>query len=182
VLTARLSRSYDPCLLTRDLAELRALPRRPQPGPYHDGEWSGLDLYAPAGGSAAEPHPQLHHFQPTPALGGAPYLTQILDGLDCPKLMVRLLTLPPGAEIGEHNDAGANFQFGTVRLHVPIVMHRDVIMVIDGQRLHWEPGELWWGDFSRPHWLRNDSAVTRVHLVIDVQLTEAVLSLFPAGR
>jgi hypothetical protein len=180
VITARLPRTYEPSLLTRDLAALRALPQQAQPGPYHDGEWTGLHLYAPAGGAAGERYPQLHHCRPTPALGRAPYLAGILSELDCPKLMVRLLTLPPGADIGEHNDAGSNFQFGSLRLHVPIVTHPDVVMVIGGERVHWEPGELWWGDFSRPHWLRNDSNVTRVHMVIDVQLNDMVLSLFPA--
>ncbi|TCO55603.1 aspartyl/asparaginyl beta-hydroxylase domain-containing protein [Actinocrispum wychmicini] len=172
MICARLPRDYDPELLRRDLDSLRALPQAPQPGPYHDGDWTGLELYA-------QLPDRLHHFGPTPALDHAPYLARILAELDCPKLLVRLLTLPPGSDIGEHNDAGSNFQFGSLRLHVPIVTHPDVIMVIDGERVFWQPGELWWGDFSRRHWLRNDSDVTRVHMVIDVQINDFVLGLFP---
>jgi quercetin dioxygenase-like cupin family protein len=180
VIATRLPRSYDADLLVRDLDGLLSLPQAPQPGPYHDGDWTGLDLYAQAGADPGRPHPHLWPFAPTPALDHAPYLAQLLSDLDSPKLMVRLLTLPPGSDIGEHNDAGSNFQFGSLRLHVPIVTHPDVVMVIGGERMTWRPGELWWGDFSRKHWLRNDSAVTRVHLVIDVQVDDFILGLFPA--
>ncbi|MFC5663903.1 aspartyl/asparaginyl beta-hydroxylase domain-containing protein [Kitasatospora misakiensis] len=177
MISARLPRSYDPDRLAEDLERLRALPQAPQPGPYHDGEWTGVDLYARGGGTGAAP--QLEPFRPTAALDHAPYLAELLDGLECPKLMVRLLTLPPGADIGEHNDAGCNPQFGSVRLHVPIRTHPDVVMVVGGERMRWQPGELWWGDFARRHWLRNDSEVTRVHLVIDVLVNDFVLGLFP---
>jgi Aspartyl/Asparaginyl beta-hydroxylase len=91
----------------------------------------------------------------------APYPRELIADLPAPKLMVRLLTLPAGSEIGEHNDAGSNFRFGSLRLHVPVVTHPDVIMMIDGERMSWRPGELWWGDFSRRHWLRNNSPITR---------------------
>ena len=178
MISARLPRSYNPARLVEDLDRLRALPQAPQPGPYHDGEWTGVDLYAQGGGRGETP--QLEPFQPTSALDQAPYLAQLLDGLECPKLMVRLLTLPPGADIGEHNDAGCNPQFGSLRLHVPIRTHPDVVMVVGGERMRWLPGELWWGDFARRHWLRNDSDVTRVHLVIDVLINDFVLGLFPA--
>ncbi|WP_406385608.1 aspartyl/asparaginyl beta-hydroxylase domain-containing protein [Streptomyces sp. NBC_01618] len=179
MIAARLPRTYDVDLLQRDLDSLRALPQAPQPGPYHDGEWTGLTLYEQGGGVGGEAA-RLLPYAPTPALERAPYLAELLDGLDCPKLLVRLLTLPPGADIGEHNDAGSTFQFGSLRLHVPLVTHDQVVMVIDGERMSWKPGELWWGDFSRPHWLRNDSDLTRVHMVIDVEINDFVLGLFPS--
>jgi hypothetical protein len=179
VKAARLPRDYDPELLHRDLDQLRALPQVPQPGPYHDGDWTGLTLYEQGGGIPARSHAGLCHYAPTDVLGHAPYVARILEELECPKLLVRLLTLPAGSDIGVHNDAGSNFQFGSLRLHVPIRTHPDVVMVIDNERMRWEEGQLWWGDFSRPHWLRNDSPVTRVHMVIDVQLNDFVLGLFP---
>ncbi|GAA2581435.1 aspartyl/asparaginyl beta-hydroxylase domain-containing protein [Actinomadura fulvescens] len=180
MISARLGRDYDPALLQRDLESLRSLPQAPQPGPYHDGDWTGLTLYEQGGDRPGTQHPHLYHHAPAPALEHAPYLRAILAELDCPKLLVRLLTLPAGSDIGEHNDAGSNFLFGSLRLHVPIVTHDDVVMVIDGERMRWRPGELWWGDFARPHWLRNDSDITRVHLVIDVQVNDFVLGLFPS--
>ncbi|HST66957.1 MAG TPA: aspartyl/asparaginyl beta-hydroxylase domain-containing protein [Mycobacteriales bacterium] len=176
----RLPRTYDPELLARDLGALRSLPQVPQPGPYHDGDWTGLTLYSPGGDRPGLTDPVLHPYAPTPALDRAPYLAGLLAELPAPKLLTRLLTLPPESDIGEHSDAGSTFQFGSLRLHVPIVTHEQVVMVVGGDRMRWRPGELWWGDFSRPHWLRNDSDVTRVHLVVDVEVTDQILALFPA--
>lgn len=177
----RLPRTYDEQRLLADLQALRSLPQAPQPGPYHDGDWTGILLYAPGGGTADVEYPQLDHPAPTPALDDAPYLAELLAELPAPKLLARLLVLPPGAEIGEHSDCGSSFQFGSLRLHVPLVTHGQVIMVVDGERMRWKAGELWWGDFARRHWLRNDSPVTRVHLVVDVQVTEDLLAMFPAA-
>src|SRR5262249_44878642 len=75
--------------------------------------------------------------------------------------------------------AGSNFQCGSIRIHVPIVTHEKVVFSLDGERVRWREGELWYGDFSKPHWLRNESDVLRVHLVIDVEIDEWVLGLFP---
>ena len=66
-----------------------------------------------------------------------------------------------------------------LRLHIPIVTHPDAAFFIDGQRMNWNAGELWYGDFSKVHSVENDSQVVRVHMVIDVQINEFVLSLFP---
>jgi len=66
-----------------------------------------------------------------------------------------------------------------LRLHLPILTHPDVAFTIEGQRMNWKAGELWYGDFSRVHSVKNDSQIVRVHMVIDVQINDFVLSLFP---
>jgi hypothetical protein len=178
----RLPRTYDVDRLRDDLDALRHLPRAPQPGPYHDGDWTGISLHSQGGRPGAHPgYAGLDPYRETDAIRHTPYMKEILDGLLCPKRVVRLLVLPAGAKIGEHNDAGWNFQCGTLRLHVPIVTHPRVELTIAGQRLHWREGELWWGDFSKPHRVENGSAIDRVHLVIDVQINDFVLGLFPQG-
>jgi hypothetical protein len=47
-------------------------------------------------------------------------------------------------------------------------------------RCNWLPGELWWGNFSLPHHVYNNSPLNRVHLVMDVEITPAILRLFPS--
>lgn len=176
----RLPRTFDPERLKRDLEAVRHIELAKQPGPYHNGEWKGIALHSQGGRQSAHPgYAGLEGYAPTEALDHTPYLREILDGLACPKRVVRLLTLPPDVEIEEHTDAWANFQCGTLRLHIPIVTHPDVVFVIDGERVTWKEGEFWWGDFSRPHWLRNESPITRVHMVIDVEINDFSLSLFP---
>jgi quercetin dioxygenase-like cupin family protein len=176
----RLPRSYDVDLLIRDLGALRDYAQSAQPGPYHDGEWTGLSLHSMGGKQSADPSAAgLGTYQPTEALAATPYFAQILDELECPKEVVRILTLPPGGHIKEHFDYHTSFQYGMLRLHIAIVTDPAVEFVIGGERVDFRPGELWYGDFSKVHSVENKSSITRVHLVIDVQINDFVLDLFP---
>lgn len=177
----RLPRTYDPEALLRDLRVLRDVPTAPQPGPYHKGEWTGIALHSMGGKDSVFPSsPGLDRYKETEHLRQTPYFKQILDELECPKEVVRILFLPPGGHIKNHFDFHTSFQFGLLRLHIPIVTHPDVAFVIDGERMDWKAGELWYGDFSKVHSVRNDSGIVRVHMVIDVQINQFLLDLFPA--
>jgi hypothetical protein len=180
LVAVRLPRTYDVEFLQRDLNTLQEVRRAPQPGPYHKGEWTGIALYSMGGKQSTFPSAAgTDHYQETEELQLAPYFKQILDELKCPKEVVRILFLPPEGHIKDHFDFHTSFQFGLLRLHIPIVTHPDVAFFIDGQRMNWNAGELWYGDFSKVHSVKNDSQVVRVHMVIDVQINEFVLSLFP---
>jgi len=180
LVAVRLPRTYDVDLMVRDLEALRDIDQAAQPGPYHGGEWTGIALHSMGGKQSADPSAAgMDAYRPTDALRSAPYFQEILDGLDCPKEVVRILTLPPGGHIKEHYDYHTNFQFGLLRLHVPIVTHPDVEFMIGGQRVMFGAGELWYGDFGLVHSVKNNSPITRVHLVIDVQINDFVLGLFP---
>ena len=178
--TIRLPRSYKVELLERDLQALCEIQRAPQPGPYHKGEWTGIALYSMGGRQSTFPSAAgTDTYQETDELQRAPYFKQILDDLKCPKEVVRILFLPPGGHIKDHFDFHTSFQFGLLRLHIPIVTHSDVVFIIGGQRVLWSPGELWYGDFSKVHSVKNNSPIVRVHMVIDVQINDFVLGLFP---
>ncbi|MBX7100555.1 MAG: aspartyl/asparaginyl beta-hydroxylase domain-containing protein [Myxococcaceae bacterium] len=173
--------SFDVSRLQRDLAAVERRTWIPQPGIHHRGEWTGLSLVS-AGGredTAAPFGVSREEFKPTPLLEVTPYLREVLDALPCPKLTVRLLRLPPGGRIIEHADLDVSVRSGGMRLHLPIVTHDDVDFRLGGVRQRWAPGQLWYGDFSLPHSVENRSPITRVHLVIDVACTEALLSWFP---
>lgn len=176
----RLPRNYDVDLLQRDLQTLQEVRRAPQPGPYHKGEWTGIALYSMGGKQSTFPSAAgTEHYQETEELQSAPYFRQILRELECPKEVVRILFLPPEGHIKDHFDFHTSFQFGLLRLHIPIITHPDVIFVIDGQQVAMNPGELWYGDFSKVHSVKNNSPIVRVHMVVDVQINDFVLRLFP---
>lgn len=180
VAAVRLPRTYDVDRLVQDLQVLRNVPSAPQPGPYHAGEWTGIALHSMGGKDSVFPSAAgMDHYQETENLKRTPYFKYVLDDLKCPKEVVRILFLPPGGYIKDHFDFHTSFQFGLLRLHIPIITHPDVIFMIDGQRVIWNAGELWFGDFSKVHSVKNDSPVVRVHMVIDVQINDFVLSLFP---
>jgi hypothetical protein len=178
--TIRLPRTYDVDQLVRDLQTIRDVEAAPQPGPYHEGEWKGIALYSAGGKDSVFPSaPGMDDYRETESLQRTPYFKWILDDLKCPKEVVRILFLPPNGEIKDHFDFHTSFQFGLLRLHIPIITHPDVVFVIDGQRVTWGGGELWYGDFSRVHSVKNKSSIVRAHMVIDVQINDFVLSLFP---
>jgi hypothetical protein len=177
----RLPRTYDAEELKRDLAAVESYQKISQPGPYHNGEWKGLSLYAPSGDQefAGARRSLEELFGPTEILDRTPYIRSLLDGFAAPKQSVRLLALPPGGIIGEHRDDPIGLRNGVVRLHVPIITHPDVELMLAGERVFWGEGELWYGDFSKVHSVINRSPLTRIHLVMDLEVTEALLELFP---
>ena len=189
----RLSPRFDVERLQADLAVLEQRPWPPERPfimrtpflartmTYHDGKWRGLALRSQGGDpERTDPGgPGLDAFADTELLALAPAMREVVDSLDCEKRSVRLLLLPPGAEVHAHTDPYHGFRYGQLRLHVPVRTHPDVLMRFGDEAFHWPAGELWYADFGRPHAVENRSQVTRVHLVIDALVTPSLLRLFP---
>ena len=114
----------------------------------------------------------------TPLLGEAPYLAFVLSDLRLPLRAVRLMSLEPGKSVGEHSD-GCGLPEGWVRLHLPILTNSMAAIVMGGIEHQWNPGELWYADFGRPHSVYNRGAERRVHLIIDAFLDSRFLDLVP---
>ncbi|MGW2746578.1 aspartyl/asparaginyl beta-hydroxylase domain-containing protein [Streptomyces sp. NPDC001450] len=118
-------------------------------------------------------------FAATPWLQQLPYLRGILDTIPAPLNAVRLLALGPSAASQPHCDPKCDVRRGMVRLHIAIVTHHGAVLVLDGAEHRWQPGEFWYGDFSREHLVRNSGPVRRVHAVIDALFTRELTALFP---
>ncbi|WP_432154824.1 aspartyl/asparaginyl beta-hydroxylase domain-containing protein [Streptomyces tricolor] len=128
------------------------------------------------GGPAPQP------FASTRWLQHLPYLAQLLQQIPAPLNAVRLMALGPGAVSEAHCDPKYRLDRGMVRLHIPIVTTPDAVLVLDGVEHCWQPGSLWYGDFSREHLVRNTShTVTRIHVVIDALLTTGLAAWFPGS-
>jgi hypothetical protein len=150
-------------------------------GPATAIDWRVLPLRNPGGDpDRTDPGgPGPHDFRSTPWLQRLPYLEEIIASIPAPLNAVRLMALGPGAAAQPHRDPKYALHRGFARLHLPIVTHPDAVLVLDGVRHCWSPGQLWYGDFSREHLVRNTGPHTRVHTVIDVLLTEALAAWFP---
>lgn len=148
---------------------------------YHDGQWTGLSLRSQGGRlERTDPGgPGLEDFADTPLMQSTPYIAEMIGSWNVPLRSVRLLRLPPGASIGKHRDTYHGFEYGQLRLHVPITTNEHVATCIRGQRLYWTAGELWYGDFGSLHSVHNGGATGRVHLVVDTLITPPLLRLFP---
>lgn len=145
-------------------------------------DWRVLPLRSPEG-RADRTDPGglgLVEYGDTPWLAQVPYIKSILDSLPTELRAVRLMSLGPGAEVDEHRDVPYGLPAGWVRLHIPFVTNEDAVCTLDGEQHTWQPGTFWFGDFSRPHSVRNGGTERRVHLVIDAYATPELLELFPA--
>lgn len=187
--TARLSLGFD---VERMLADVSALRAREWSKPTiltgegvsrgADVDWRKLPLRSIGGDpDRTDPGgPSLEEFADTPWLREAPYLAEVLARIPAPLRCVRLQSLGPGAASPVHNDTKHCLPWGIVRLHVPIVTTPGAILTIQEETHRWQPGEVWYADFTRPHLVRNSDPVTRIHLVIDCHPTPELLQLFPA--
>jgi hypothetical protein len=184
---ARLGLSFDPDRLLEDLDMVSGrawarLKSKAQAGSdTAQLGWESLALRAVDGDEMrTDPGgPGLSEFADTPLLAEAPYLAQVLHTIPAPLRGARLLALRPGAHSPVHVDPAYGLPWGTLRLHVPILVVPGARLEIGGVSHTWQPGTLWYADFTRPHRVRNDGPDTRVHLVIDSHVTPALLELFP---
>jgi hypothetical protein len=111
-----------------------------------------------------------------------PYFEEILDNFKCPHGRIRILKLSPGAGINLHRDIrheAANLALGKVRLHIPIYTNDDVTFFVDGEKIKMLPGNLYYVNFSKKHYVRNDGTEDRIHLVLDLDVNDWLMYFFP---
>ncbi len=172
---------FDVAALRRDLEVALGLHQAAQPGPYHNGGWKGVSLRSCSGNAetAAAGAPPFIRYRDTPLLSRTPYFRRVVTQLGLPMKGVRLLSLEPGGKIEAHRNPDLSLASPMARLHIPIETNPKVFVIFDGEKQHWQPGELWYGDFARPHWVVNDGETTRVHMVLDVYVTRRLIQMFP---
>jgi aspartate beta-hydroxylase len=186
----RLLPVFDPGQLQADLAAVSAHHWSRQRISNHDGvgresdlDWRVLPLRSVGGdGTRTDPGgPGPADYAPTPWLEKTPYLAGVLGTIPGPLNAARLMALGPGTVSHIHSDPKYALTCGFVRLHVPIVTNPGAILVLDGVPHRWQPGELWCGQFARPHQVRNDGDQVRVHLVVDALISTGLAQQFPAA-
>jgi hypothetical protein len=177
-LTCRLRKLFDPARLRDDVERaLAAYSPTQNHQSYHDGGWAGVGLMT-ASGRPEEIGGFAGDFSKTKAFQSTPYLERLVDELDCEKQRVRIMQLAPSSDIFWHRDH--ELDRDVVRVHIPVVTNRGVLMQLCHEDCRWQPGELWFGDFAFPHRLRNTSRETRIHIVIDLVCNDFVRGLFPS--
>jgi aspartyl/asparaginyl beta-hydroxylase (cupin superfamily) len=165
----KLKKSFDAHPLERDYLKIcERIASRPA-GYHGEGHvgWTAICLYSSSADNID-------------LLDEAPAIRELLNELGLSLRLVRLMRLRAGGAIQRHQDTFLSTRIA--RLHIPIVTNDSVRFYIDDARCAWKPGELWYGDFSRPHWGVNEGEHDRIHLVLDVMADPALGRLFPSGH
>ena len=77
-----------------------------------------------------------------------------------------LALMPPNTQIGEHIDS--NILKKVHRIHIPIITHPKCIFNIDGNDYYFREGYCFEFDNTRPHFVQNNSNISRIHLMLDL--------------
>jgi hypothetical protein len=180
----RLRMSFEPEPLAEALRSIREDWWKPHRGPYHDGGWECVALWAP-GGNLFEQRSFGGAFAKTVAALVSPFFWQVVERFACEKNRVRLLRLKAGAHIFRHSDPLHDIDAGLVRVHIPVTTSPEVEFLVNDRRVLMRPGEVWHVDVRFPHEVHNRGASHRVHLVLDLVRNAAIDGLLdeaePAG-
>jgi hypothetical protein len=113
---------------------------------------------------------------------------KVLDSLPCEFERVRFMKLEAGKIIGKHSDKidkQIGFDDGDiVRIHIPIRTNENVIFTLYenardkiGNEYNLKTGHYYYTDVTKPHAVRNESDVDRIHLVVDCYSNDALRTL-----
>jgi hypothetical protein len=168
---------------SRLAAEYAAVSARFRPslqhGPHHDGGWNRLGLIAPGG----DPYRSLARpgevKAPTAVLALMPTVAELIEALGQEVAAASLSIMAPGATVRWHRDPEQCADATYARLHLPIATSAGSTKDLGHRRWHLAAGHVWYGDFSFPHRVFNDCPNERVHVMVDVRLSEHVRGLLP---
>lgn len=160
--------SWDPAPLAADMAV------------FTEDDWHALEYGTKWGHiQLVAPNPDGRGSIDHPKLAECPAIREVMDSFGSRVLDVSLARLGPGGQIAEHRDISGGVPMGVGRFHVPIVTHPDVEFYVSGHKVFLGPGELWTLDTTYKHKLHNRSDVLRIHLIVDVELNDAVKAMLP---
>jgi Aspartyl/Asparaginyl beta-hydroxylase len=177
----RLPLSFDPDLLAADLDRMEPDWWHAHLGPYHDGSWEAIALWAPNGDRNCQ-FSRGGPFAATEALKRCGYVGEVIDRFPGRKNRVRFLKLRAGGQIYLHSDPLHTIETGIVRIHVPVRTSPSIAFSVHGRRLAMQPGESWYVDVRFKHSVSNLSSADRVHLVIDIVPNPELSALFAAAE
>lgn len=80
---------------------------------------------------------------------------------------VMIVKLKAGGSIDEHVDEGAYAEHYD-RFHVVLSSNSGNEFVVDSHAFRSQPGEAWWFNHKKPHYVANRSNADRIHMIVDV--------------
>ena len=158
--------TFDPAALQEDLARF---PESDWDTLANGDAWGQIPLVWPIEDGLAE-HPLLDR---------CPAFRRVFESFPGRLIDAVAARLGPGGWVKEHRDISGGVSMGVARFHVPVVTHEDVEFFVGGARCRMGEGELWSLDTTYKHKLANRSDIWRVHLIVDIEMNDAVRAMYP---
>lgn len=81
---------------------------------------------------------------------------------------ILITKIPPGGGIAPHVDDGWHAGYYE-KYFVPIQNDQGAVFGFDEGEIHATPGEVYWFNNSRPHWVKNDSTRDRIAMIVCIR-------------
>ena len=115
-----------------------------------------------------------NEYKPNRILNKCKYIKKILDELNTEIYLVRIMKLKPGGFIYPHKDTIIDKNY-VIRCQIPIVSNSDIDFFMDNEKINLLPGKLYYLNVGeKEHWVKNNSLVDRLTLVIDLKPTDKI--------
>ena len=135
------------------------------------GGWDVISLYSEDGKSTSIAKNSYKDTVPTEIIKDFPYTNSVIKDLlskfNAKPSRIRFSTLRKGKKITWHRDWDESLDHGNCRLHIPITVNDKCYGNMCHQEYRWQPGELWYGDYSFPHQVVNLGDQDRLHIILD---------------
>ncbi len=145
----------------------------PSIGIDHDGGWEVVALYSQNGDAVNVKKISDVNTKPTEIVKYFSYTNEVIQELlkkyDCKPRRIRFSILKAQKKINWHHDWDESIEYNNSRLHLPLVVNKKVDSHLCHQSYQWKPGELFYGDYSFPHQIKNNGLLDRLHLIIDLK-------------
>ena len=135
------------------------------------GGWDVISLYSEDGKSRSVAKNNDMDTIPTEIVKDFPYthslIKNLLSKFDTKPRRIRFSTLRKKKKITWHRDWDESLDHGNCRLHIPLKVNNKCYGNLCHQEYRWQPGELWYGDYSFPHQVVNSGEEDRLHIILD---------------
>lgn len=135
------------------------------------GGWDVISLYSEDGKSLSVSKNSDKDTVPTEIIKDFPYTNSVIKDLlskfNAKPSRIRFSTLRKLKKITWHRDWDESLDHGNCRLHIPITVNDKCYGNMCHQECRWQPGELWYGDYSFPHQVVNLGDQDRLHIILD---------------
>ncbi|MAZ68123.1 MAG: hypothetical protein CMG49_01880 [Candidatus Marinimicrobia bacterium] len=147
--------------------------KHPSIGIDHDGGWKVVSLYSETGSASSVDKKFNSDTAPTEIIKFFTYthkiIRELLKKYDCKPRRIRFSTLKPKKQINWHRDWDESIRYNNSRLHLPLIVNENCKSKLCHESYQWQPGGLYYGDYSFPHQIKNEGMDERLHLIIDLK-------------
>jgi hypothetical protein len=147
--------------------------KHPSIGIDHDGGWEVVSLYSETGDAATVVKNINSNTAPTEIIKYFSYTHEVIKELlkkyNCQPRRIRFSTLKAKKKINWHRDWDESMEYGNSRLHLPLIVNDKCKSNLCHESYQWNPGGLFYGDYSFPHQIINEGLDERLHLIIDLK-------------